>query len=259
VEINFLVPGQPEDVLSRLEVPMTRRGFGINSIASGERTKLYNGFRQPSIFAELTGWDTRVTLLASEEGEGQTRLSALFSAAAYVEPIRQAVIDDLGGTPLDEEAAASDEAPSAPPVYKKGGVNVVCRVFDDRIEVQTGSGAAEIMRLSEIKEVRTGWGRLRAFAKVVVEDLDGRELEVGMLHMLEARRLKKKIEEQLDKWADELIAETSHHVAEPWQPTEPPKNLDIPDQIKKLAELRSAGVLTAEEFERKKNELLDRM
>jgi hypothetical protein len=34
---------------------------------------------------------------------------------------------------------------------------------------------------------------------------------------------------------------------------------DIPDQIKKLAELRDAGALTNEEFERKKAELLDRM
>jgi hypothetical protein len=34
---------------------------------------------------------------------------------------------------------------------------------------------------------------------------------------------------------------------------------DIPEQIKKLAELRDSGVITDEEFERKKAELLDRM
>lgn len=34
---------------------------------------------------------------------------------------------------------------------------------------------------------------------------------------------------------------------------------DIPAQIRKLGELRDAGVLTADEFERKKSELLDRM
>jgi hypothetical protein len=38
-----------------------------------------------------------------------------------------------------------------------------------------------------------------------------------------------------------------------------PASLDIPDQIKKLAELRDAGAITEEEFERKKAELLDRM
>ena len=33
----------------------------------------------------------------------------------------------------------------------------------------------------------------------------------------------------------------------------------IPDQIKKLAELKESGILTSEEFERKKQQLLDRM
>jgi hypothetical protein len=36
-------------------------------------------------------------------------------------------------------------------------------------------------------------------------------------------------------------------------------NSDIPDQIRKLAELRDAGVISAEEFEAKKAQLLDRM
>ena len=34
---------------------------------------------------------------------------------------------------------------------------------------------------------------------------------------------------------------------------------DIPDQIRKLAELREAGVITDEEFEEKKKDLLERM
>ena len=34
---------------------------------------------------------------------------------------------------------------------------------------------------------------------------------------------------------------------------------DVPDQIRKLAELRDAGAITDEEFEEKKKELLERM
>ena len=34
---------------------------------------------------------------------------------------------------------------------------------------------------------------------------------------------------------------------------------DVPDQIRKLAELREAGAITDEEFEEKKKDLLDRM
>ena len=39
----------------------------------------------------------------------------------------------------------------------------------------------------------------------------------------------------------------------------PPAAVDIPDQIRKLSLLRDEGVLTAEEFESKKAELLSRM
>jgi hypothetical protein len=38
-----------------------------------------------------------------------------------------------------------------------------------------------------------------------------------------------------------------------------PAFLDIPDQLMKLAELRDSGVISEEEFKRKKAELLDRM
>ena len=43
------------------------------------------------------------------------------------------------------------------------------------------------------------------------------------------------------------------------QPTSRTDSGDIPDHIRKLAELRDAGVISAEEFETKKRDLLDRM
>jgi hypothetical protein len=43
------------------------------------------------------------------------------------------------------------------------------------------------------------------------------------------------------------------------QPTASTTSADIPDQIRKLAELRDAGVISADEFENKKRDLLDRM
>jgi hypothetical protein len=42
-------------------------------------------------------------------------------------------------------------------------------------------------------------------------------------------------------------------------PKEGAASTDIPEQIRKLGELRDAGVLTEEEFEAKKKDLLDRM
>jgi hypothetical protein len=41
--------------------------------------------------------------------------------------------------------------------------------------------------------------------------------------------------------------------------SEKSRSEDVPDQIRKLAELRDAGAITDEEFEEKKKELLERM
>jgi len=43
------------------------------------------------------------------------------------------------------------------------------------------------------------------------------------------------------------------------EPTEEPKGTDIPEQIERLAKLKEQGILTDEEFEEKKKELLARM
>ena len=44
-----------------------------------------------------------------------------------------------------------------------------------------------------------------------------------------------------------------------YEPTARTESRDIPDQIRKLAELRDTGVISVEEFEAKKKDLLDRM
>jgi len=43
------------------------------------------------------------------------------------------------------------------------------------------------------------------------------------------------------------------------EPTEEPKGTDVPEQIEKLAKLKEQGILSDEEFEEKKKELLARM
>ena len=69
----------------------------------------------------------------------------------------------------------------------------------------------------------------------------------------------KKLEADLWNWFDKHNVE--HRAAA--APTPPPAPatdpLSIPEQIKKLADLRDMGVLTPEEFEAKKKELLSRM
>ena len=52
-----------------------------------------------------------------------------------------------------------------------------------------------------------------------------------------------------------MVAYTTQRVS----PTVPPESPDIADQIRKLEELRDVGVLSVEEFEAKKTQLLKRL
>jgi hypothetical protein len=71
----------------------------------------------------------------------------------------------------------------------------------------------------------------------------------------------------LDSWVEEELVENKAAAVDPVEisalegptPTEGAASTDIPEQIRKLGELRDAGVLTEEEFEAKKKDLLDRM
>ena len=86
---------------------------------------------------------------------------------------------------------------------------------------------------------------------------------------LDVRANKSKYQRRLEEWVEEKFP-TAQRVAPeeetPVLPEEPPLRVeafsqqgDIPDQIRKLAELRDTGVISVDEFETKKRDLLDRM
>jgi hypothetical protein len=74
-------------------------------------------------------------------------------------------------------------------------------------------------------------------------------------------------QQTLDSWVEKELVENKAAAVDPPEtsaseglaPTEGSATTDIPEQIRKLGELRDAGVLTEEEFEAKKKDLLDRM
>jgi hypothetical protein len=59
--------------------------------------------------------------------------------------------------------------------------------------------------------------------------------------------------------AQRIVGEMQGLIAAAPQVQASPQTADIPEQLRKLAELRDAGVLTAQEFDDKKRELLARM
>jgi hypothetical protein len=99
------------------------------------------------------------------------------------------IVQELGGTPWAADAPVAD----TDPLFEQTSLHAKCTVFADRVEVQPNGGPVQVMRASEIKEVRTEWGRMWAFAKVVIEAHDGRRMEIGHLHMRQAKNLQKTI------------------------------------------------------------------
>jgi len=79
-------------------------------------------------------------------------------------------------------------------------------------------------------------------AKIAVIDQDVRNLDAGVL--------------QVEQWIAQNPAEPApKRAAAPRAAKEP----DVVDQLERLGKLRDAGVITADEFEAKKRDLLDRL
>lgn len=86
------------------------------------------------------------------------------------------------------------------------------------------------------------------FGKLAVASM-GKVSAIDKLNKAEAQKAKAIIEEQAAAAHHALVGAGTATTPQP----------DIADQIKKLADLRDAGILTEEEFATKKAELLDRM
>ena len=205
--MDFMVIGEPRDVLSRTEVYIVGRGFEPTA-NSTETTRLYTQKNIGclgclaavvtlgiSLLFNILGEGQWIQCVAYGEGEGRTRLIVTSNKADLQREMNEWVLRELGGAPLDASGAPVAGPASVTPVYTKSTTTGEWLVFDDRVEIRSSQGPAQVIRSSDIKEVRTEWGRMRAFAKLVVEAHDGREMELGQLHMREAQNLKKAIEQ----------------------------------------------------------------
>jgi hypothetical protein len=137
-------------------------------------------------------------------------------------------------------------------------------IFNDRIEFHEGTFFLKLkgdpIPMTEVKEVGIKKGRLTE--KLSVEAMDSRSMTIGNLDPQKAANAKALIERRMAMYSNEDISE-SPIVPQPPEDdrTAPPlaASADIPSQIRQLAELRDAGILSDDEFEVKKTELLGRM
>jgi hypothetical protein len=103
-----------------------------------------------------------------------------------------------------------------------------------------------------------------------IEGVDGRVLAVGYLSRDEAKRIKELVERQAaearrDRAESPRPDRQSAADTETIEVSGPPPlpegrsgDADVPELMRKLAELKDAGVITDEEFEAKEADLLDR-
>ena len=129
-------------------------------------------------------------------------------------------------------------------------------VFEDRVDLHEPGvfkSTSQTMRYDQIAQVATkaGWFS----ADLVIESRGGGTIYVRKVGKADADRVREFINERLGRPVVSQVIERT----EPVPVASASGNPDIPDQIRKLAELRDAGILTEEEFEAKKQSLLERM
>ena len=118
-------------------------------------------------------------------------------------------------------------------------------VYENEIEVRTlrpPRRSVQRVRYEQIAQVFVNRGIV--YAELVIETRGGGTLSLAGMSKPNAEAARALIRERLDA-ASTGAAGVSYSGA--------------PEQIRKLAELRDAGILSAEEFETKKKDLLDRM
>jgi hypothetical protein len=119
-------------------------------------------------------------------------------------------------------------------------------VWPDRIEesdpgfLKTRSSSIRFEQLAQV-----GVKRGIVFTELTFESTGGHKIVVNGLKKDEAERARQLVEERL---ALVRTQQTTPLVA--------PSQVDVADQIKKLADLRDAGILSDEEFQAKKTQLL---
>lgn len=126
------------------------------------------------------------------------------------------------------------------------GIPTRILVYPDEVEVRTlrpPRRTTQRVRYDQMAQVFVV--RRIVFADLVIETRGGGTLTLAGMTKANAEEARTLIQERLDTPEPPDTALSA-----------PP---DIPEQIRKLAELRDAGVLNEDEFETKKKDLLDRM
>jgi Short C-terminal domain len=266
--LEYLLPHiNPQECLNRAEAYMAGEGYSIqnrteSSITFGWKPKIGGGMQAlllgnallnpKQASQDLTALNTisgAGTLTATPHATGGTRVT-------------------LGGPlPLQKQLSEWIEGDllnwSTKPLMKLHGGKKEMRIFDDRTEVYEGfSEPRALYRVTaeQLEEVTNkGW----IYTELALRSREGETATLGYLDERKAKKAKKLIEEQVPKqpapaqYQQLLTSESASESAARIEAKD--QAGDIPTLIRQLAELRDAGILSNEEFEAKKNDLLKRL
>lgn len=263
--MDYLVNATPQECLGRAEAHMFAQGYAVvsrgdTSITFGrtpgvgggmKALMLGNALLNPKQFGQdLTALNTiryTATLVAAPETEGETRLTVGGPTPVVRELLQEWVEGDLLG--WSKELL----------MKLKGGKKELV-IFEDRIEVYEGFSEPrkhQRIMLTRLEAVSAEQGRI--YADLVVKVLGAESVVVGWLDQKKAQKAQELIRKCIARLPEESPLETPSDPASKLTSEDEPKVGDALDQIRRLAELRDDGIVSNEEFEAKKAELLRRL
>lgn len=218
--------------------------------AQSASAKVGGMFRSLKAKAQDEDWVGKAKAAANQATTAAKDVSSQVSAKAKERD--QAALDQLGGLP---------EGALWRGMSHEAGRNAVVTLFPDRIErykatsklsftgmLTGGPEDVEVIPTKSVSSVQVKRGpwyhdvTIYASGNTIILSVDAADAE----------RLRGLITEQI------LRGSSSSHPAAPPPPAAPSGD-DLIEQVRKLGELRDAGLLTPEEFDAKKSELLKRI
>lgn len=230
-------------------------GSGMQALGLG--ISLFDpNFAMQTLTAHNTGNTESTTIVAREAPTGATAVMIPDDSKPSNNLLRFWIVADVLRQPLPEPMLRfRDTKPF------RGYIGLL--IFNDRIEWHEGTWGlkrkGEPMTMEQVDGITVEKGRLSA--KLHVRGTDGRVFTMKNLTPEKAEQARALIEQRREVHAGDPNRFAGAEFSTPADgvPATADGAADIPGQIRQLAELKDAGILTEEEFESKKRDLLDRM
>lgn len=224
--------------LGRLSLFADRMELKVGASTGGVKTLAYGQVARTELDE---GWFSSTLKVESKEGDSIS-IDGVSNNAKRARDLIEHFKDKAAGL-------IKSDLPLLAVAGKHESFRMSLTIYEDRLVWSSGATASRTVRFEHVVSVhRDRFGLL--MSHIEIETVGGGGFGVPNLLPGEASKAQELIEHQI----------SGLHRKDLDQKPQPEACLtDVPNQIRKLAELREAGILSAEEFETKKTDLLGRM